>query len=428
MKIVLGVSGGIAAFKSCHVVRLLKEQGHDVQVIPTATSLEFIGRATWEALSGNSVSTSVFDGVPEVRHVSIGHTAELFIVAPATADVIARLAHGRADDLLTASALMARCPVVVFPAMHTEMWTHPATQANVATLRQRGVTIVDPAHGRLTGPDSGPGRFAEPEQVVNLALSVARRQSQFPRDLEGRRVLITAGGTHENLDPVRFVGNRSSGKQGFALAEVAAARGAEVIVIAGATHELPTPLGSEVVRVESARDMYREVEKRDEDADIVVCAAAVADYRPAEEKGWKMKKSASAESTSLTTLSMVENPDILKSVVSRRQERTTGDDYAGPDKSSTPNSATPTIIVGFAAETGDPNHTPLEHAQLKLKDKGCELLVCNDVGQGKVFGRNTNRGWVLSRDGEVTDIPSTSKFGLADSMWDAVANYEDRVR
>ena len=174
--------------------------------------------------------------------------------------------------------------------------------------------------------------------------------------------------------------------------------------------------------------MYREVEKRDKDADIVVCAAAVADYRPAEEKGWKMKKSADRESTSLTTLSMVENPDILKSVVSRRQERITGDDHTGLDESSTPNSATPTIIVGFAAETGDPNHTPLEHAQLKLKDKGCELLVCNDVGQGKVFGRNTNRGWVLSRDGEVTDIPSTSKFGLADSVWDAVANYEDRVR
>ena len=198
--------------------------------------------------------------------------------------------------------------------------------------------------------------------------------------------------------------------------------------IAGATHELPTPLGSEVVRVESARDMYREVEKHDENADIVVCAAAVADYRPAEERGWKMKKSAGAESTSLTTLSMVENRDILKSVVSRRQERTTRQGHARQDKSSNPTSTSPTIIVGFAAETGDPHHTPLEHAQLKLKDKGCELLVCNDVGQGKVFGRNTNRGWVLSRDGEVTDIPSTSKFGLADSVWDAVANYEDCVR
>ncbi|MEJ4112461.1 bifunctional phosphopantothenoylcysteine decarboxylase/phosphopantothenate--cysteine ligase CoaBC [Corynebacterium kroppenstedtii] len=424
MKIVLGVSGGIAAFKSCQVVRRLKEQGHDVQVIPTDSSLEFVGRATWEALSGHSVSSSVFDGVPEVRHVRTGQDAELFIVAPATADIIARLAHGRSDDLLTASALMARCPIVVFPAMHTEMWTHPATQDNVATLRGRGVTVIDPAHGRLTGPDSGPGRFADPDQVVNLSLTVARRRSPFPRDLEGRRVLITAGGTHESVDPVRFIGNRSSGKQGFALAEIAAARGAEVIVVAGATHELPTPLGAEVVRVESARDMYAEVERREMEVDIVVCAAAVADYRPAEEKSWKMKKSAAdSDGNSLMTLSMVENPDILKSVVSRRQQRSahTQDGGAGAD-------CKPSIVVGFAAETGDPDHTPLEHSEMKLKDKNCELLVCNDVAGGKVFGRDTNTGWVLSQDGRIYDIPTTSKCGLADSVWDAVVDFEARGR
>lgn len=410
LNIVLGVSGGIAAYKACSVVRLFTEAGHKVRVVPTAAALNFVGAATWEALSGNPVSTSVFEDVDQVQHVRVGQEADVVVIAPATADCIARLAAGRADDLLTATVLVAACPVVVFPAMHTEMWLNPAVQENVATLRRRGMTVVGPASGRLTGKDSGPGRLPDPEQIAPMVLTVAARAANgrggaMPRDLAGRRVLITAGGTQENVDPVRFIGNRSSGKQGFALAEVASARGAQVTVVAGSTAALPTPVGAEVVRVVSARQMYDQTVAAVEggDFDVVVCAAAVADFRPAHEAGVKLKKGSAGEQ-GLRELVLEENPDILAEVVRVRQRL-----------------GAPAVVVGFAAETGDPQGSPLEHARAKLSRKGCDFLVCNDVAGGQVFGQDENAGWVLSADGEVSVIAPTSKWGVADQVWDVVA-------
>ncbi|MER2221466.1 MAG: bifunctional phosphopantothenoylcysteine decarboxylase/phosphopantothenate--cysteine ligase CoaBC, partial [Rhodococcus sp. (in: high G+C Gram-positive bacteria)] len=237
-RIVVGVGGGIAAYKACSIIRSFTESGHHVRVIPTESALEFVGRATFEALSGNPVHTGVFNDVPQVPHVRLGQEADLVVIAPATADLMARAVMGRADDLLTATLLTARCPVVFAPAMHTEMWEHPATVSNVATLRSRGVHVIEPASGRLTGKDTGAGRLPEPDEIVGLASLLLERSDALPRDLEGRRILVTAGGTREPLDPVRFLGNRSSGKQGYALARLAAQRGAHVTLIAGYTADL----------------------------------------------------------------------------------------------------------------------------------------------------------------------------------------------
>lgn len=281
-RIVVGVSGGIAAYKACHLVRDLKEAGDDVRVVPTPGALNFVGAATFEALSGHPVSTTVFDAVDEVQHVRIGQEADAVVIAPATADVIARLVAGRADDLLTATVLVATCPVIVVPAMHTEMWRNAATQANVATLRERGVIVLEPAHGRLTGKDTGAGRLPEPDQIAELVRAVLDGANLTP-DWQGRKVLITAGGTQENLDPVRFLGNRSSGRQGFALAEIAAHRGAEVRIVAGDTDQLPTPSGAVIEKVGSAREMAAAVEKHAAEADVIIMAAAVADFRPVSE-------------------------------------------------------------------------------------------------------------------------------------------------
>lgn len=241
LNVLVGVGGGIAAYKSGALVRYFTEAGHDVHVIPTESALRFVGASTFEALSGNPVSTTVFEGVDEVRHVRLGQDADLIVIAPATADLLARLAHGRADDLLTASVLVATCPVVLAPAMHTEMWQNPATRENVATLRRRGVTVLEPAHGRLTGTDSGAGRLPEPEHIGALATAAQDRFGIFRQSLAGRRILVTAGGTHEALDPVRYLGNASSGRQGFALADVAVQRGAQVELVAGVTEDLPGP-------------------------------------------------------------------------------------------------------------------------------------------------------------------------------------------
>ncbi|MDU0477776.1 bifunctional phosphopantothenoylcysteine decarboxylase/phosphopantothenate--cysteine ligase CoaBC [Staphylococcus chromogenes] len=402
LNIVVGVGGGIAAYKACHLVRFFKEQGHTVRVVPTESALKFVGAATFEALSGNPVSATVFDAVDEVQHVRIGQTADLIVIAPATADVMARMVAGRADDLLTATCLVATCPVVVAPAMHTEMWLHPATQANVHTLRHRGTVVLEPAHGRLTGTDSGPGRLPEPEQIGTVALAVAKAGA-LPRDLEGRKLLITAGGTQENLDPVRYLGNRSSGRQGFALAEIAVHRGAEVTVIAGATDSLPTPPGAQVVRVGSARDMAAAVAERAGEQDAFIMAAAVADFRPKTQATAKLKKG--SDDQALATLTLVENPDILATTVKQRE--------SGDVK---PNA----VIVGFAAETGSPGHTPLELAQAKLARKGCDLLMLNEVGQGKVFGQLTNQGKLLGRDGSVQDIGAGTKFDVAMAIIDGL--------
>nr|WP_120492483.1 bifunctional phosphopantothenoylcysteine decarboxylase/phosphopantothenate--cysteine ligase CoaBC [Corynebacterium lactis] len=405
LKIVVGVAGGIAAYKAAHVVRGFKERGHDVRVVPTESALNFVGAATFEALSGHPVSTTVFDAVDEVQHVRIGQEADLIVVVPATADFMARAAQGRGDDLLTATLLVATCPVVLAPAMHTEMWHHPATRDNVATLRRRGTIVLDPAHGRLTGKDTGPGRLPEPEQIVDLALAAAARPSHFRRDLEGTHVLVTAGGTQEAIDPVRFIGNHSSGRQGFALAEMAAQRGAEVTVVAGVTDALPTPLGARVIKVVSARDMASAVEEHSRRADVCIFAAAVADFRPEHTANSKMKKGKADDA--LRRVNLVENPDILATTVRRRAS------------GELPAEAT---LVGFAAETGDAENSPLELARQKIARKGCDLLMCNDVSGGRTFGATDNVGWILSADGEETEVPLGSKFTVAGVILDAVVD------
>ncbi len=401
-RILVGVAGGIAAYKACHLIRDFKEQGDDVRVIPTESALNFVGAATFEALSGNPVSTSVFDAVDEVQHVALGQQADAVVIAPATADLIARLACGRADDLLTASVLVATCPVIVVPAMHTEMWLNPATQDNVATLRRRGITVMEPAHGRLTGKDTGAGRLPEPNQIAEFARTVMDGH-QVPFDWQGRKVVVSAGGTQENLDPVRFLGNRSSGRQGFALAEIAAQRGADVTIVAGAIEDLPVPSGADVVRVTSTRDMEAAMNEHSADADIVIMAAAVADYRPAHVADSKMKKGAADED--LARLELVENPDILKGLVKRRDSGEINKDA---------------VIVGFAAETGDDNTSVLEYAQQKFHRKGCDVLMANEVGEGKVFGQPTSAGWILRRNAEPVVVEHGSKQVVAAQILDAV--------
>ncbi|MCQ9332652.1 bifunctional phosphopantothenoylcysteine decarboxylase/phosphopantothenate--cysteine ligase CoaBC [Corynebacterium phoceense] len=400
--IVVGVAGGIAAYKACHLVRDLKEHGDDVRVVPTPNALQFVGAATFEALSGHPVSTTVFDAVDEVQHVNVGQHADAVVIAPATADVLARLVAGRADDLLTATVLVATCPVIVVPAMHTEMWNNPATRENVATLRRRGVTVMEPAHGRLTGKDSGPGRLPEPSQIAEFVRTeLAGYRTTF--DWEGRRVLISAGGTQENVDPVRYIGNRSSGRQGYALAEIAAQRGARVTIVAGATDALETPSGAEIVRVGSTREMDAAMNERAPEADVIIMAAAVADYRPADVAGSKMKKGSADEE--LATLHLVENPDILKGLVARRD--------AGELKDGV-------VIAGFAAETGDATHSALDFARAKFERKGCDVLMANEVGVGKVFGQTTNSGWILRRGAEPTVVELGSKQVVAAQILDAV--------
>lgn len=402
-KVVVGVAGGIAAYKSCHIVRAFKEHGDDVRVVPTEAALNFVGKATFEALSGNPVSTTVFDAVDSVQHVKVGQEADLIVIAPATADLMARLVMGRGDDLLAATILVATCPIVVAPAMHTEMWFNPATVANVATLRERGMTVLEPAHGRLTGKDTGPGRLPDPEQIVEMANAI-HAGAQLSHDLRGKKVLITAGGTHEHIDPVRFIGNSSSGRQGFALGEIAAQRGAEVTIVAGSTAELPVPAGADIVRVVSTEDMFEAVQKRAGEADFIVMAAAVADFRPASLAASKLKKGSAEDEDSLSTITLVENPDILATTVQRR---------AAGELASDP------VIVGFAAETGDEYSTALDYARKKLQKKGCDLLMCNEVGMGKTFGATHNEGWILQADGTVVDVEHGSKLEVAAQIWDA---------
>ncbi|MBD8606188.1 bifunctional phosphopantothenoylcysteine decarboxylase/phosphopantothenate--cysteine ligase CoaBC [Aeromicrobium sp. CFBP 8757] len=395
-EVVLGVSGGIASYKAAELLRLFTESGHSVRVVPTASSLHFVGAATWEALSGKPVQVGVFEHVDEVAHVRIGRAADLVVVAPATANLLAKAAHGLADDLLTTTLLTATCPVMFVPAMHTEMWENAATQANVAILRERGHVVVEPAVGRLTGADTGKGRLPDPADIFAAARALL---DDRPRDLAGRHVVVSAGGTREFLDPVRFLGNRSSGRQGFALAEAAVARGARVTVVA-ANVELAAPAGVDVVTVVSTEDLRREVHRASADADAVVMAAAPADFRPAEFVEAKIKKTPDGTTPEIH---LVENPDILVELVAAR-----GDASRRP------------VIVGFAAETGDAGATVLEHARAKLARKGCDLLVVNDVSDGKVFGRDDTEAAVLGADGSVVEVPPGPKTALAHSIWDAV--------
>jgi phosphopantothenoylcysteine decarboxylase/phosphopantothenate--cysteine ligase len=396
-RVILGVGAGIAAYKICELLRRLTESGHDVRVVPTRDALRFVGEPTWAALSGHPVATDVWSDVDQVPHVRLGQRADLVFVAPATADLLAKAAHGLADDLLTNTLLTARCPVVFAPAMHTEMWEHPATQANVATLRERGAIVVDPASGRLTGADTGPGRLPDPAELFEVARRVLAGatpgSAARARDLAGRHVVVSAGGTREAIDPVRFIGNRSSGLQGYALARTAVARGARVTLVA-ANVSLADPAGVEVVRVVSAEDMRAAVLERADAADAVVMAAAVADFRPAGYRQHKIKKTQAGEPE---PIQLVKNPDILAEVVSRRS--------AGQ------------VLVGFAAET----ENMMRHGLDKLSRKGCDMLVVNQVGENLTFGAPDNAAVVLTADGASVEVPRGPKEALADVVWDLIA-------
>jgi phosphopantothenoylcysteine decarboxylase/phosphopantothenate--cysteine ligase len=394
--VVLGVSGGVAAYKAAELLRALTESGHDVTVVPTASALRFVGAATWEALSAHPVHTGVWADAHEVPHVRIGQQAALVVVAPATADLLARAAHGQADDLLTSVLLTARCPVLLAPAMHTEMWEHPATVANVATLRARGTVLLDPAVGRLTGADSGRGRLPEPDQIADLARLLLARPDALPYDLAGRRVLVTAGGTREHLDPVRYLGNRSSGRQGYAVALVAAARGADVTVVA-ANVALPEPPGARVIRVTSAADLRAATLAESAAADAVVMAAAVADFRPARYAESKIKKEGGVP----PPVVLEPTADVLAELVATRR----------PGQ----------VIAGFAAETGDASGDVLAHGRAKLARKGCDLLVVNAVGEGRAFEVADNEAVVLAADGGEVAVPHGPKAALAAVLCDQLA-------
>lgn len=410
-RVILGVGGGIAAYKACELLRLLTEAGHRVRVIPTPDALRFVGEPTWAALSGEPVTTDVWTGVSEVPHVRLGQTADLVMVAPATADLLARAAAGMASDLLTATLLTARCPVVYAPAMHTEMWEHPATAHNVSLLRERGAIVTDPAVGRLTGADTGKGRLPEPADLFALAEetlssrtdgglragrpAISGGAGHGAGSLSGRRVLISAGGTREELDPVRFLGNWSTGTQGYAFARSAIARGADVTLVA-ANVELPDPSGAKVIKVVSARDMHAAMLTEAPAADAIVMTAAVADFRPVTRSESKIKKDGRVPEP----IALTENPDILAELSARRAA-------AGPAGQ---------VVVGFAAET-DPD---LDAARAKLARKGCDLLVVNPVGNGLGFGGGYNEAVVLGADGSRTPIPRQSKDALADVVLELV--------
>lgn len=426
LTIVVGVTGGIAAYKAVGVIRALVLEGHSVHVVATEAALRFVGRPTLEAISRNPVATDLYEGVAEVRHVAIGQSADLIVIAPATANTLAKLAAGLADDLLGNTVLASTAPLVVAPAMHTEMWRNPATVANVATLRSRGVTVVGPASGQLTGADSGPGRMEEPDVIVRAALRAAgisprlavsavpepvadvvvlseRRRaneaSRLPRggvDLAGKRIVVTAGGTREPLDPVRFLGNRSSGRQGVAVAAAAQARGADVVLIA-AHLEVDPPEGVEVVEVQTALELQEAVTEAARSADVVVMTAAVADYRPAVTRDSKIKKSEAGDTLSID---LVANPDILAGLSSERRDGQ--------------------VVVGFAAETEPDPSTLIELGRTKLAAKGSDFLVLNQVGWEQGFATESNEVVVLRKGGDIVMEASGSKLSVADRILDVV--------
>ena len=458
MRIIVGIGGGIAAYKAAMLLRLFAKNGDEVIAMPTPNATKFVGVPTLEALSGNPVSTDVFDRVPEVNHVRQAEKADAVVIAPATADLLARLAAGRADDLLSSTVLTTHAPVILAPAMHTQMWEHPATQANVQTLRSWGYHVIEPAIGRLTGPDSGPGRMPEPEDIFAVALDVIARfpkgqvhpvytpgyapteplytgteqerlaaarqatltsallgqgepgQAGASGPLSGRLVVITAGGTREALDPVRFLGNRSTGKQGVALAEAARDLGATVHLI-GANLEVPAPEGVQVTRVVSALELREATLEASAAADVLIMSAAVADFRPAEFAEFKIKKSADSEDAPV--IQLVRNPDILREVVVRRQQaREVGDSTLGPK-----------LIVGFAAETGSAEKTPLELGREKLQRKGTDFLAVNTVGVNRGFGTDDNTITLLSTLVDEAPVFSGSKKELSVRLLEHVAAF-----
>lgn len=394
MNIVVGITGGIAAYKAVGVVRALVLAGHEVHVVATENALRFVGRPTLEAISRNPVHSDLYEGVAEVRHVAIGQAADLIVVAPATANSIAKLAAGLADDLLGNTILASTAPVVIAPAMHTEMWQNPATVANIATLRSRGVTIVGPAVGQLTGKDAGPGRMSEPEEIAAAALAAVAPV----RDLEGRRILISAGGTREPLDPVRFIGNRSSGKQGVALALAAATRGAEVVLVA-ANLEVDAPAHVSVVPVSTTLELEAAMSGAAPDADTVIMAAAVADYRPESVAESKIKKETQGDRL---TLSLVKNPDILRGLVDARR----------PGQ----------VVIGFAAETEPDDEKLLAVGRAKVARKGCDYLVLNRVGWTEGFAAERNTVLILDSAGDIVGEATGPKRAVADRVLDLLAD------
>jgi phosphopantothenoylcysteine decarboxylase/phosphopantothenate--cysteine ligase len=397
LTVVVGIAGGIAAYKAVGVARALVLAGHDVHVVATDAALRFVGRPTLEAISRNPVHSDLYEGVAEVRHVAIGQRADVIVVAPATANTLAKIAAGLADDLLGNTILASTAPLVLAPAMHTEMWLNPATQANVAVLRERGVTIVGPAEGQLTGSDSGPGRMAEPEDIVTAALGALPAADQTAHDLAGKRIVVSAGGTREPLDPVRFLGNRSSGKQGVALARAAASRGAEVVLVA-ANLEVSAPAGVRVREVGTALELADAMREEAAEADAVIMAAAVADYRPAEVAERKIKKEQTGDTLALE---LIRNPDILTELAAGKR----------PDQT----------ILGFAAETEPDRDRLLELGREKVARKGADYLVLNTVGWSDGFGTDRNTVLIVSRAGDIVSEAAGSKDQVAHRILDLLS-------
>lgn len=416
--VVLGVTGGIAAYKAVELLRLLREAGLDVTVVPTDNALRFVGEPTWSALSGQPIATDVWTATHDVRHVALGQRADVVVIAPATADFLARAVHGIAGDLLTNVLLTARCPVVIAPAMHTEMWQHPATMANVATLRSRGSIVLEPAVGRLTGSDAGPGRLPEPAAIAEVVTEVLRRRAgsgpgrSFVPDLRGRRILVSVGGTRERWDDVRFLGNRSSGRQGFALVRSAVARGAEVMAVVGSVED-SAPAGCTIVRVESAEQMRQAMHEAVAEfcPDIVVMAAAVADFRPADGGGAGVtgkisKESLDAAGSAVPDLALERTTDVLAELVAKR--------------GSHPLPA----IVGFAAETPGTGETLADRAVAKLRRKGCDFLVANTVTGGAVFGEADTSVVIVGANGQRRELSDVDKADAAHALWDMLAVHD----
>jgi phosphopantothenoylcysteine decarboxylase/phosphopantothenate--cysteine ligase len=383
-KVILGVGGGIAAYKSCDLLRRMQERNYDVTVVPTPSALNFVGTATWEALSGKKVTTQVWESVEEVRHIKLAADNDLILISPATADLIARIAMGRADDLLTNLVLASSAIKVLIPAMHPNMWNNAATVANIALLQERGFHVMRPATGRLTGTDSGIGRSPETSEILSFLATVVGQT----QDLLGKRVLVTAGGTREPIDPVRYIGNRSSGKQGYAVAQVALDRGAEVTILS-ANVNLPDPVGASVVKVESAKDLEVELEKYFQSTDLLVMAAAVADARPSQVGAEKLKKDSFRE------ISLVENPDLVAQISTQKRKQ---------------------IIVGFAAETS----LNVAEANRKLIAKGLDLIYLNDVSTGEIFGSDSTQGLFITADGKEIPVSKSNKTTLAGQLLDLV--------
>ena len=389
-EIVLGVTGGISAYKSCDLLRRLQDHGFLVTVIPTRASLNFVGVATWEALSGREIATDLWNNVHQVPHVSIAKKADAIIIAPATADILAKMAHGIADDLLTNTLLASTAPVIVVPAMHTEMWLNPATVSNIETLRNRGVVVIEPGTGKLTSGDVGVGRYPESADIISGLLETLSLTS----DLLGKRVLISAGGTREAIDPVRYIGNHSSGKQGYALAHAAALRGAKVTLVSANSQE-PNIEGIEIIRVVSASQMQEALEANFDLADIVIMAAAVADVKPAEISSGKISKS------ELKSIELIQNPDILKVLSSRKRDQ---------------------VIIGFAAQTQAADNGGLAQAAKKLQEKALDAIYFNDVSEGAIFGADETSGVIVTADGAEEAVPRVSKVTLANKILDLALN------